>query len=191
MAAETRGISEYPEYPLTDTQPVCMLGTMKTTSTGRAEAKAKRQENAALDWILHGTGRAPGEPPEAPAARMLAPDAGAIVEHGLDSFGKKPQTWRVNSWMCRAERPAAPDGSFDNVMERLLWEASQPVGKDKVRMRWCSREEATHVGLSGVCGTIAPIGEVKVIGMVAWDEATLARHRREAIRRGELRKVLF
>jgi hypothetical protein len=60
-------------------------------------------------------------------------------------------------------------------------------------MRWCLREEATHVSLSGIAGAIAPIGEVTVTGHVSesWSKEAVDEARQSAIRLGEAKEMLF
>jgi hypothetical protein len=120
------------------------------------------------------------------------PDVGDLVIHGLDSFGREPQRWRVDSWLCAAE-PIKPielgKSSMSDVLTSILHESCQEI--DGVRMRWCLPEEATHVSLVAVCGTIAPIGECQIVGRVDWKEDFLAQHRESAMRLGREKKMVF
>lgn len=129
---------------------------------------------------------------EPPTPHMLAPDVGALVEYGLDSFGKEPARYRVKSWMRVAP---APQIAEDDWLGEILFEACQQVetktGAGKQRMQWCLREEATHVSLTGICGAIAPIEACKVTGMVPWPKAQLDEARNSANRLGASHKMLF
>lgn len=83
----------------------------------------------------------------------------------------------------------------DDFIGKLLFEGCQELrdardGKRK-RMQFCLREEATHLALTGVGGTIAPIELCKVTGMVAWPEAQLAQDRAYAVRLGTAHEMLF
>ena len=120
---------------------------------------------------------------------MEAPDIGTIVEYGLDSFGEKPATWRVKSWMREAPTPQFKDETFADVIDEILFEGCQKI-KGK-RWQWCLQKEATHVSLTGTCGAIAPINECKVIGFVDWDEETVESERKHALWLGESHEMLF
>lgn len=122
--------------------------------------------------------------------RTLAPEVGAIVEYGLDSFGKKPQTYRVDSWMReRAPLVKAKRGDFSDVIDEILYDAQQEIKGKK--MEWCLRHEATHLSLSGICGAVAPIEECKVVGMVTWSKELLDHERKQARELGFRRAQLF
>jgi hypothetical protein len=118
---------------------------------------------------------------------VIAPDVGAIVEYGLDSFGRKPQTWRVKGWMCTAERPKFAE---DDWIGEILFDSCREFKGNK-RLRWCLREEAEYVTLTSICGAVAPIGECKVIGMVNWPKDQIDKDRDRAIRLGMSRELLF
>lgn len=122
----------------------------------------------------------------------IAPDIGAIVEYGLDSFGKEPRRYRVSAWIREAP---VPEFKEEDWLEQILFEACQGLkdrsdGKLK-RMQFCLRHEATHLSLSGIAGAIAPISLCKVIGKVAWEEALLEDARRSANRKGENHEMIF
>ena len=120
-------------------------------------------------------------------AAGLAPDVGAIVEYGTNSFGTEPGRYRVSGWLRVAPPPAHP-GS-------ILYEACQQLrdardGQRK-RMQFCLREEATHLSLSGICGAIAPLEMCEVTGMVDWPQAHLEEARESARRMGAAHRMIF
>ncbi|MEL3888438.1 hypothetical protein, partial [Pseudomonas aeruginosa] len=59
------------------------------------------------------------------------------------------------------------------------------------KMRYCLREQATHVTLTGIAGAIAPIEECTVTGMVPWPDELLEEAREKARRKGERGEMLF
>jgi hypothetical protein len=119
------------------------------------------------------------------------PDIGSIVIYGLDSFGEKPQTWRVDSWMRIAPVPkfSNPPTNVNDMIDQVLFEGCQKIKGH--RMQWCLQHEATHLGLSGVCGRIAPIEECEVIGIVEWSKKDIEEAKQSAIRLGEVHEMLF
>lgn len=128
--------------------------------------------------------------PSAPT--LLAPDIGALVEYGLNSFGTAPAQYRVSSWIRVAPVPEPAPGDF---LCDILFEACQEIldrrdGQRK-RMQFCLREEATHLSLKGICGAIAPIELCKVTGMVAWTPEILAEEDESARRRGAAHQMIF
>lgn len=52
-------------------------------------------------------------------------------------------------------------------------------------------EEATHLSLVGVCGTIALISECEVIGKVPWPEEQIAQDRELAYRLAKDKRGVF
>lgn len=112
------------------------------------------------------------------------------VYYGLDSFGKKRQKWRVTQ--CYRKQTSQ---EFDELypidceplqsfleLERLKAKFSRmeqglPTN-EFFRLIPCEPQEATHVGLTAVCGAIAPIEECEFIEVVPWSaeliEATKA-----------------
>lgn len=116
------------------------------------------------------------------------PEVGSIVEYGTNGYGDGPAKWRVNSYLRVAVRP---DFSKDDWLSAILFDGCQRCGPEEERMQWCLPEEATHVSLAGVCGTIARIGEVKVVGMVQWSERMLQEERDHARRLGESHEMIF
>lgn len=129
---------------------------------------------------------------ESPAVAVLAPDVGALVDYGKNSFGTGPGQYRVTAWMRVAPPPKLEP---DDFIGEILFEACQELrdardGKRK-RMQFCLREEATHLSLTGIAGTIAPIELCKVTGMVDWSEAQLAADRAYAVRLGTSHEMLF
>lgn len=118
--------------------------------------------------------------------RLITPEIGALVEYGLDGFGKGPGRYRVSGWMRVAPTPVFAE---DDIFGEILLEGCQEIRGH--RMQWCLQEEATHVSLKGICGVIAPIEEVRVIGMVDCPPEFLEGERARAVQRGLKHKMLF
>lgn len=126
-------------------------------------------------------------------AKEIAPDVASIVEYGLDSFGQKPETYRVDGWLCEmpplVELDCGTPGSktrqqiTNTVIMKLRQE--NPPDPSKKRLRWCLREDATHLALSGICGAVAPVEKCKVIGVVNWDSSVIDEYRADAVALGE------
>lgn len=119
--------------------------------------------------------------------KTLAPDVGALVEYGLDGYRARPATYRVSGWM--KERPVEPTSDelidqgvtdIGRILRAILYETQQEVQGKK--MIWCTREEATHLSLTGVCGAIAPIEACKVVGRVDWSEKQIDEERKYALK---------
>ncbi len=120
-------------------------------------------------------------------APQEAPEAGAVFEYGLDSFGKSPARYRVTGWMRqRAPKMDAVDFAASGALPTeygglgALWasecvrEILEEEGAKRCEpMEFCLREFATHVSGAGIAGCIAPLSRIKVTGMVAWDEGAL------------------
>ena len=121
-------------------------------------------------------------------SRMVAPDVGALVEYGLDSFGREPGKYRVESWLCRADAPHKPAKELLGLLKTGEATSYRAQG-----WRWCLRKDATHLYLYGVAGTVAPIEKVKVTGHVSesWSTKLVEEHRQTAIRLGQWGDVLF
>jgi hypothetical protein len=130
--------------------------------------------------------------PEQPAVAMLAPDVGTLVEYGKDGFGKEPGRYRVNAWLRAAPTPKLDPHDF---IGKILFESCQELTDkrdgQKKRMQFCTREEASHLSLTGVGGAIAPIEMCKVTGMVDWDPKLLAQERESARRLGASHEMIF
>jgi hypothetical protein len=130
--------------------------------------------------------------PSKSLSALLAPDVGALVEYGTDSFGKEPGHYRVSGWIRVAPEPEFQPGDFLN---EILFESCSKIHDardgERKRMQFCLREEATHLSLSGICGAIAPIEQCKVTGMVPWDQAMLEEHRESARKVGATHRMLF
>lgn len=123
---------------------------------------------------------------------MLAPDVGALVEYGTDSFGKGPGHYRVDGWLRAAPTPKFEPHDF---IGKILFESCREFGEGRdgtrVRMQWCLREEATHLSLSGICGAMARIEDCKVTGMVDWPPKMLDEARESARLLGASHEMIF
>ena len=117
---------------------------------------------------------------------VLAPEVGALVHYGTNSFGTEPGRYRVSGYMRRVEQK--PDFGDDFIAE-ILFDSCRE--RDGTRMQWCVRADATHLSLSGIAGAIAPIEKCEVVGMVDWPEADLLEARQFAQLLGERGELLF
>lgn len=115
---------------------------------------------------------------------------GDIVQYGLDSFNRGPQTWRVSGWM-RIAPPRVPTDSQMDWLDEILYDACQKIKGH--RMQDCLPEEATHLSLSGIAGTIAPVEECVVVGSVegVWSDELLSQERERAMKYGREHRMLF
>lgn len=95
------------------------------------------------------------------AQRTIAPVFGAIFEHA-------EKRYRVTGYMRRAVPPPESDW-----IAKILFDASQELTRDNVRLEWCPRANAEYVTGAGVAGCVVPVADVRVVGMVQWDKATL------------------
>ena len=108
---------------------------------------------------------------------MIAPDVCVRVEY-------RGRRYRVESWYCEAT--VKPNTGLGAV----LFEASHDFGGG-VRMRSCMRHEATHLGLVGVCGAIAPISDCEVLGRIEWSEGMISDAREFAEALGREGEIVF
>lgn len=130
-------------------------------------------------------------PESTPAQKLVAPDAGAIVEYGLNSFGTAPTTWRVKSWLRVAPPLDTAQATWiDEILRESAVKVDTKTAAGKQPMQFCLQEEATHVSLTGICGAIAPIEKCKVLGMVDWPQSQLDEARESAVRIGKSRRLV-
>ena len=104
-----------------------------------------------------------------PAIRI--PDIGEI-------FVKDEHHYRVTGWMRRAEETPA----YYTLLGWLIASTSQWVGPDRCRLINCRREDAQYVSGYGICGCIARVRDVTIIGRVPWPEHVIEEYRWSAIR---------
>lgn len=124
----------------------------------------------------------------------ITPDVGSLVEYGQNGLRTGPGEYRVTHWLCAAEKPVYDDSDLvEEILAEVLAEeaAASPGHSARLNLRYCVREEATHVSLYGICGAIAPIAEVKVTGMVEWSQADLDAARLRAHLQGLLKARVF
>ena len=127
------------------------------------------------------------------------------VIYGLDSFNNKPQGWRVtchyyreehDDWWAkqqlgRVAKPQTGDElthhiTCELVEESILKEYFSRLERglpasNRYRYVRCRPEEATHVGLYCICGTIAPISECTFEHVVDWDEKRIRQEQERAV----------
>lgn len=120
--------------------------------------------------------------------------AGDIVEYGTELFGNKPATWRVNSYMKSViydENYILASSCVDNVMQEIVFEeyrtelderiASGFTRLTKIRLVYCTAEEADYVTLSGICGAIASVSECKKVGVANWPSERIKQSHEDAL----------
>lgn len=131
--------------------------------------------------------------PAVPAVgHILAPDVGALVEYGTNSFGTEPGRYRVSGWLRAAPPPTLdPDDFIGKILFESCPELRDASDGQRKRMQFCLREEATHLSLSGICGAIAPIEMCKVTGMVDWKPELLEQERELARRMGAAHQMIL
>ena len=135
---------------------------------------------------------APASPDDSSTVPVLAPDVGALVEYGTNSFGTEPGRYRVSGWMRVAPPPKLdPDDFLGNLLFEACQELRDARDGQRKRMQFCLREEATHLSLSGICGAIAPVEMCKVTGMVDWRPEHLEEERESARRLGTSHQMIF
>lgn len=101
---------------------------------------------------------------------MLAPDIGSLVIYGKNETAYPwHNQFRVDGWLKKVTI---------EIPEWLRLEGEEPT---KVKLQWCTREEATHLGLHGIGGAIAPIEECEVTGIVDWPASIIGQYRDSAI----------
>lgn len=108
--------------------------------------------------------------------RMLAPDVGALFIVPSQPPGINGQSrYRLTSWL----REMDPPKPGVNWIDEILYEGQQTIqGKKLVH---CTRNEASHVSGTGVCGCIVSIDKIKVVGRVPWSKELIAEERRRAL----------
>lgn len=134
----------------------------------------------------------------------LAPTVGTLVDYGRKSLEpNKPEQWRVGSWLRILPPPGPPQSEEERIADELLAEIiAEEKAEDerkgirrpvRVKYQFCLRNEATHVGLVGICGAIAPIEECTITGHLKdfWTEEQLASARNHAIWLGTRHEIVF
>ena len=104
------------------------------------------------------------------------------VYYGLDGFGRKRQSWRVTQ--CYRKQTVQ---EFDELYPMDCDVLKEIIELDRLKSKYsrmeqglptneffrlipCLPEEATHVGLTSICGAIAPIEECEFIEVVPWSQ---------------------
>ena len=117
-----------------------------------------------------------------------------IVEHGLDSFGNKSQTWRVTHHLKRVE-DTLDEWKPKDILEKVTKDVGLKFREEDRRQRekvglpcskrykliYCLPEEATHVSLVSVCGCHEPISECKKVGVVEWNKEMIEQKKKDAV----------
>ena len=112
------------------------------------------------------------------------PAIGSLVDYGLDSWGKDPGKYVVIGW-CKI----ATKHKDMTWIDEILFEGAAPRNNHK--MEYCAKNEATHVILRGIAGTIAPITDCVVTGMVNWPKDYLEHLANLASQRANKHELLF
>jgi len=113
--------------------------------------------------------------------RTIAPEICSTVIHKDDQT--KWRAWQLTGGTCpfmlhsyRVNgyyRPKTPPTPGKNWIADILWESYD--WHDKLKP--CRREDATHISASGVCGLLALIEDVVVVGRVNWTLEQCEEHR--------------
>lgn len=105
--------------------------------------------------------------------------AGAVFEYGSS-------TYRLDGFLCEAEDPAPANPFIAQLVAELQAEedAKIPSGHRRIKLRFCLPEEATYVTGSGVCGCVAAIADITIVGTVPWSSRELIEHHEEALSLG-------
>lgn len=129
-----------------------------------------------------------------------------IVEYGNEFFTKKPERWRVTQHLKRIEdktfeHDESNDSVINSIITDILWkELKREIKRRKklklpckrrYRLVYCRPEEATHIELVNLCGTIVPIKECKKVGIVNWSEEMIEITKKEALTMIEIGKNGF
>jgi hypothetical protein len=96
------------------------------------------------------------------------------------------RSYRLNSFLCEVIDTPPEDAFLAQLFAEWAAEddAQVPPGMRRIKLRYCLPEEATYVTGSGVCGCVAAISEIEVVGMVPWPTADLIEHHENALRKG-------
>ena len=108
-------------------------------------------------------------------------------------FLYKGHSYRLNTYMCEVAKTIPDCPIIAGLVAQ--WEAEDeaevPAGMRRIKLRHCLPAEATYVSGSGICGCVAPISEIEVVGLVRWSTVDLIEHQERALQRGrEGRQVL-
>lgn len=105
------------------------------------------------------------------------PDVGDIVEYGTTAYDGGPRRYRVTAWL----RPVVPTATLtgydllmagamlqdldpDQICEAVLHDLLSTEDPRGIPLEWCLRDQATHVSLTGVGSTVAPVEKCRVTG---------------------------
>lgn len=100
-------------------------------------------------------------------------------------FRYKGQQYRLDGFLREMPQQEPALGFLETLLAEIAAESQRP-GRLRLRLRWCLPEQATYLSGSGVCGCVAPISEVEVVGVVSWSKQALTAHHLAAVRRGQL-----
>ncbi|PBV09325.1 hypothetical protein CJU35_05590 [Pseudomonas aeruginosa] len=105
--------------------------------------------------------------------------AGAVFEYGS-------RTYRLDAFLCEVEDKTPAHPFIARLVAELNAEedAKIPAGHRRIKLRFCLPEEATYVAGSGVCGCVAAIADIAIVGTVPWSSRELYEHQEEALRLG-------
>lgn len=101
-------------------------------------------------------------------------------------FLYKGRSYRLNTYMCEVAK-SLPDCP---ILAELVaqWEAEDdaevPAGMRRIKLRHCLPAVATYVSGSGICGCVAPISEIEVVGLVPWSNEDLIEYQDRALQYG-------
>lgn len=115
--------------------------------------------------------------------KQSVPDVGDIVKYSQDT----QREYRVVAWVRTVSSAQQSEIETDELSKVMFYGCRMfSDGKGGMsRMQRCLREEATHLMLASIGGTIAPVEQCEVIGTVNWGQHQLDKARSTAIRHGQ------
>ncbi len=111
--------------------------------------------------------------------------AGAVFEYGSG-------TYRLDAFLCEVEATPPATPFLAQLIAELNAEedAKIPQGHRRIKLRFCLPHEATYVAGSGVCGCVAAIADIVIVGAVSWTSRELIEHHEEALALGREGRLL-
>jgi len=105
--------------------------------------------------------------------------AGAVFEYGS-------RTYRLDAFLCEDEDKTPAHPFIAQLVAELNAEEDSKLsaGHRRIKLRFCMPEEATYVAGSGVCGCVAEIADITIVGTVPWSSRELIEHHEEALSLG-------
>lgn len=105
-------------------------------------------------------------------ARSITPAIGTVfkfIDNRLHGG-----SFRVTGYLCEMPKPSG------NWIDDLLYDTQQKINGKK--LMFCRREDAEFVSGAGVCGCVAAIDKIEVIGRVSWSSEEIKESEDMALR---------